>query len=119
MTNLKQNYEQLEAIGSAASSIAHDLNNQLMLAMNYIEFAEATHAHNAIRRCSSLTTDLLSICRTRVFEPQPIDPATFIRSFARSLRLPATCIVRVEGYKVLMPVLIDEPSLERAMRHIV
>jgi signal transduction histidine kinase len=81
------NASRLENVGPVAAGIAHDINNQLMLAMNYLSVADLEGAQAAVGRCSALTGSLLSYCRGEAMAVGPIHPCAFLRSFARQLRM--------------------------------
>lgn len=79
----------LEIIGSAAAGIAHDINNQLMIIVNHLLSADTESAVAAVRRCSALTSSLLSYCRGEPLVLSSVEPAPLLRRFAAQLRLPA------------------------------
>ena len=75
----------LETIGSAAAGIAHDINNQLTLILNYLEITDLRGAREAADRCCALTSSLLSYCRNwktpfRTSKPTPLPSAACSRT---------------------------------------
>jgi signal transduction histidine kinase len=80
------NASRLENLGSAAAGIAHDINNQLTLVLNYLAMSDLEGAQAAVGRCSALTGSLLSYCRGEEIPVGPIDPCAFLRAFCRQLR---------------------------------
>ena len=105
----------LELLGSAAAGIAHDLNNQFTLILNYLAAGDVSSAREAVARCASLTSGLLAYCRGESTPLRPVDPAALVRRFAASLH-PGTGIrVRVEVEGEPRAVLADEMAIERAL----
>jgi signal transduction histidine kinase len=87
----------LERLGFAAAGIAHDINNQLNLIVNYLEPSRpetktlgefrVADAREAVQRCSALTTSLLSWCRSESLVNQSLDPAKVARKFVSEFRV--------------------------------
>ena len=78
----------LEKIGSAAAGIAHDINNQLVLILNHLEMTDVQAARDAVTRCSSLTSNLLSYCRGEAPKTETMELSTFLAVFGASYRPP-------------------------------
>jgi signal transduction histidine kinase len=87
----------LEKLGSAAAGIAHDINNQLNLIVNYLaDGTRVDDAREAAQRCAALTTSLLSWCRTNALVNQSLDPAKVARKFVTEFRPPAGIQLELE-----------------------
>ena len=87
----------LEQIGSAAAGIAHDLNNQLNLIVNYLaDGARVDEAREAAQRCSALTNGLLTYCRTEALVNQSLDPAKIARKFVNEFTVPEGITLEVD-----------------------
>lgn len=86
----------LETIGSAAAGIAHDINNQLMLILNYLETTDVKSARAATDRCAALTSSLLSYSRGEAPVLRRVHVGRFLSDFVETLRLPATVRLRLE-----------------------
>jgi signal transduction histidine kinase len=83
------NESRLERIGSAAAGIAHDINNQLNLIVNYLADGHSVgEAREAAQRCSALTSSLLTYCRDEALVNQSLDPAKVARKFVTEFRVP-------------------------------
>lgn len=78
----------LEIIGFTAAGIAHDINNQLTLIVNYLSQADVAGVQAAVDRCSALTASLLAYSRGEDVALSAVNPALFLRRFAAQLRLP-------------------------------
>src|ERR1700683_5304285 len=78
----------LEIIGFTAAGIAHDINNQLTLIVNYLSLADAAGVQAAVERCAALTASLLAYARGDDVALSAVNPALFLRRFAAQLRLP-------------------------------
>jgi signal transduction histidine kinase len=77
----------LENIELAAAGIAHDINNQLMLIVNYLSLADVESAQTAVGRCSALTSSLLSYCKGDAIAVGPVRPEIFLREFVAGISL--------------------------------
>jgi len=109
----------LEALGSAAAGIAHDINNQLTLLVNYLESADVESARLVAGRCSALTASLLSFCRGEILALRPLDPAAFLRDFIAAVRAPAGIVVEPEIPPALPAIHADSLALTRALSNLV
>lgn len=78
----------LEKLGSAAAGIAHDINNHLVLILNHLEMTDLESAREAISRCSSLTSNLLSYCRGEGAKAELLDFATVLPLFMATCKVP-------------------------------
>jgi signal transduction histidine kinase len=78
----------LEMLGSAAAGIAHDINNQLTLILNYIETMDLGGARAAASRCAALTTSMLACSRSESLDLRPVDVVKFLSDFTGQLCLP-------------------------------
>jgi two-component system NtrC family sensor kinase len=109
----------LEIIGSAASGIAHDINNQLTLIVNHLSVADVESARAAVDRCSALTASLLFYCRGEAIALDVVDPAIFLRHFAAQLCLPGG-IDLVLGIPAALPAIAaNRLALTRVLTNLV
>jgi len=109
----------LEAIGSAAAGIAHDINNHLTLIVNHLEAEDLRSAQQAARRCADLTASLLSYCKGETAQTGPVDPAAFLRHFTGELRLPEDVALVLE-IPASLPAITAEPlGLMRALSNLI
>jgi len=107
------NSMRMEMIGSAAAGVAHDINNQLNLIVNHLEGAQ-----RATERCSALTASLLAYCKGDPIEISSTNPAAFLRSFARQLRLPEGIDLDL-CLPALLPAIATDPlALTRALTNL-
>ena len=111
--------ERLEHIGSAATGIAHDINNQLQLIVNHLSLSDVDGALAAVQQCSALTSRLLAFSRGEKSEPEPIHLGSFIRRFAASLRLPAGVQLVLDVAETPCPVAANPDALSRALSNLV
>jgi len=109
----------LEALGSAAAGIAHDMNNELTLLLNYLSVTNVEEARAAAARCSALTASLLSYCRGGGLDLRRMDPSRFLREFARHLALPESVRLHLEIPEALPPILADGAALTRVLDNLV
>jgi signal transduction histidine kinase/ActR/RegA family two-component response regulator len=117
-----------EAVGRLAGAVAHDFNNSLLVIQGWAELlgprarfdpqlAEALRAiDQAARRSAQLTRRLLTLGRREVSVPRPVQPATFLADFARTLGRVLPEDVRVElQVAETGPILVDAGQLEQAL----
>lgn len=110
----------LEKLGSAAAGIAHDINNQLVLILNHLETTDVQAARNAVTRCSSLTSSLLSYCRGESPASELIDPRSFLRVFAATHQVPKGVELRLGHLDMKLPRLRSErTSLKRILTNLI
>lgn len=88
--------KRLKALGSAAAGFAHDINNHLTVILNYLESENVQGARDAVSRCATLASGLLSWCRGQSLRPRRIDPARFLLEFSATLRLPENITLKWE-----------------------
>jgi two-component system NtrC family sensor kinase len=111
--------KRLERIGSAAAGVAHDINNELMLVLNYLSVADIEAARVATRRCAGLTSRLLSYCRGDEPVSGGVDSAAWLREFAEDLTLPANVRLELELPAALPPIQADPVSLHRVLINLI
>jgi signal transduction histidine kinase len=109
----------LAELGSAAAGIAHDINNQLTLILNYLEIKNVEGARAAAGRCSALTSSLLSWCRGETMRLQSIDTRAFLVDFANSLHVPDTISLTLEAPASLPAIKADPVALSRILTNLV
>jgi len=119
MVQASENPERLEAIGSAAAGIAHDINNQLILIVNHISMKDSDRALAAVARCAALTRSLLDFSRGEPVPLQPLDPGVFLREFLASLQLPQGVRLVADIPVSLPAIAADALTLERALTNLV
>jgi signal transduction histidine kinase len=112
--------EHLAELGSAAAGIAHDINNQLTLILNYLEISNVEGARAAAGRCSALTAGLLSRCRGgEMICPQALDTRAFLVDFADSLNLPDTVSLTLDTTAAFPAIKADPLALTRVLTNLI
>lgn len=119
MSTERLELSRLEVMGSAAAGIAHDINNQLHLIVNYLSGPDIESALEAVQRCSTLTSSLLSYCRGETIELQSLDPAAFLAQYISKLRLPARMALETEIPAALPAIAADPVSLSRVLANLI
>ncbi len=103
----------------AAAGIAHDLNNQLTLILNYLEVSDVAGARAAAGRCTALTGSLLSWCRGEAIHPAAIAIKSFLIDFADSLHLPEGITLTLDIPDPLLEIKADPLALTRILNNLV
>lgn len=111
--------EELAELGSAAAGIAHDINNQLTLILNHLEFSNVEGARAAAGRCSALTAGLLSQCRGETVGLEAIDPGAFLLDFTDSLHLPDTVSLMLDVSAAHPTIKADPLALTRILTNLI
>jgi len=111
--------ESLTDLGSAAAGIAHDLNNQLMLVLNYIEVSNLDGARAAARRCTALTSSLLGWCRGETMSMTRVALDPFLVDFADSVELPEGVSLTLDIPESLPEIKADPVALSRVLTNLV
>jgi signal transduction histidine kinase len=106
-------------LGSAAAGIAHDINNQLTLILNYLETRDIPAARTAAGRCSALTSSLLSWCRGESIHIRSLDPAAFLLDFVDSLHVPDHVRLSFEAEPNRTRIKADPLALTRVLTNLV
>jgi two-component system NtrC family sensor kinase len=109
----------LEIIGFTAAGIAHDINNQLTLIVNYLSLADAAGVQAAVERCSALTASLLAYARGDDVALSAVNPALFLRRFAAQLRLPGSIELILNIPAALPAIAANTLALTRALTNLV
>jgi two-component system NtrC family sensor kinase len=109
----------LEIIGFTAAGIAHDINNQLTLIVNYLSLADAAGVRAAVERCSALTASLLAYARGDDVALSAVKPALFLRRFAAQLRLPDSIELILNIPAALPAIAANTLALTRALTNLV
>lgn len=113
------NETRLERIGSAAAGIAHDINNQLNLIVNYLgDGNSVTEAREAAQRCSALTSSLLTYCHDEALVNQSLDPAKIARKFVCEFRVPEGITLETDIPHSLPLVRANSLAVSRALFNI-
>jgi signal transduction histidine kinase len=114
----------LAALGSAAAGIAHDINNELTLILNYLALCERTTPHmdalrDATRRCAHLTTDMMNYCRGESVVLRDIDAQDFLIEFVEEIKLPPTASLTLDMPEPANRLQADPRALQRILRNLI
>lgn len=104
---------------SAAAGIAHDLNNQLTLILNYLDVSNIEGARRAAGRCTALTSSLMRWSRGETLNLSPVRLSPFLLDFADSLHLPDGISLVLDIASELPGVLADPDALTRVLTNLV
>jgi signal transduction histidine kinase len=113
------NEQSMAELGSAAAGIAHDLNNQLTLILNYLDISNVEGARTAANRCAALTSSLLSWCRGETMRTKPFDVHSFLFDFIDNLPLPDSVTVALEMAEAPMEIKADPLAVTRVLLNLV
>ena len=133
---LEERYRQtqkLEALGTLAGGIAHDLNNILTPILAYSELGkmqtvgnQELHAkfetiENCSQRAAELIRRILSFSRKQKIEVQPLDLRQLIQEFAKMLRrlIREDITLSIALPEKLWPVLADRSQMEQVLMNLV
>ncbi|MCX8012949.1 MAG: ATP-binding protein, partial [Rectinema sp.] len=125
--------QKLEAIGKLASGVAHDLNNFMTSMIGYLEMVklditapdaiseDIKGLEQVIQRTSSLTRQLLSFSRKKVYSPQTVDLRDILSSTYRMLSrlLPERIKLVLENTESPCFVHVDPGHLEQMILNLV
>lgn len=111
--------EALSDLGSAAAGIAHDLNNQLTLILNYLEVSNLEGARAAAGRCTALTSSLLAWCRGEEPRIEPLGLRSFLIDFADSVHVPEGVVLTLDAAEAEDVIEADPVALTRALTNLV
>jgi signal transduction histidine kinase len=117
--NVMTEEKTLAELGSVAAGIAHDLNNQLILILNYLDVSDVAGARAAADRCSALTGSLLSWCRGETLLASPLNLNSFLLDFADSLHLPDGIILTLDCPETSPEIKADPLALNRILTNLV
>jgi signal transduction histidine kinase len=104
---------------SAAAGIAHDLNNQLTLILNYLDVSNIEGARRAAGRCTALTSSLLRWSRGETLTLSPVRLNPFLLDFADSLPIPDGVSLNLDIAGDLPEVFADPAALTRVLTNLV
>jgi signal transduction histidine kinase len=113
------NGSQLETIGSAAAPVAHDINNQLLLIVNYLMLPDVEAALRVAERCAALTAGLLACCKGDPVQVSSTNPAVFLRNFVAQLRLSQGIDLHLNVPDLLPAISADPLALARALTNLI
>jgi signal transduction histidine kinase len=109
----------LEMLGTAAAGIAHDINNQLTLILNYIETTDLEGARKAASRCTALTAGLLSYSRGEALVLAALDVGQFVSEFVAHLTLPPEVHLTIDLKPSLPRIQADPAALNRVITNLI
>jgi len=126
---ITEQQQRLELVGQMASGIAHDLNNQMMLILNHLDFAlrqipahqpvrgDLVDAKKAAERCTEMISSLLSFGRPTVARLKLTNLTAMLAESARLLRrvMPATIDLRFAIDPDLSPILADDTQIQQVI----
>jgi two-component system, cell cycle sensor histidine kinase and response regulator CckA len=121
--------QRLELVGQMTSGIAHDLNNQMMLILNHLDFAlrripahqpvrsDLDDARKAAERCTEMISRLLAFGRPTLARLEMINLTVVLAETARLLRrvIPSNIALQVTIDPDLLPVLADETQIQQVV----
>lgn len=121
--------QRLELVGQMASGIAHDLNNQMMLILNHLDFAlrqipahqpvrgDLTDVRKAAERCTEMISGMLAFGRPTAAPPEPTNLTVILAETSRLLRrlLPSHIDLRFTIEPDLLPVVADETQIQQVI----
>ncbi|HEY1110204.1 MAG TPA: PAS domain S-box protein, partial [Opitutaceae bacterium] len=123
--------QRMEAIGTLAGGVAHDLNNLLspmLMARTLLKETAQTKAeretldiiHQAARRASSIVKQLLAFSRGQDGERHALQVTTIFSEVARFLTetFPRDIALTVKSQQGLLPVLADPTQLHQVMMNL-
>jgi PAS domain S-box-containing protein len=124
--------QKMEAIGTLAGGVAHDFNNYLMILAGQAELILSAlgPSHNlapnleaiisACERCSSLTSQLLTLSRRRSGAPRSVNLGALLRRLVPVLRTALSDAVRIEVSEDEPDALVlaDEGQLEQVLMNL-
>jgi two-component system, cell cycle sensor histidine kinase and response regulator CckA len=127
-----QHQQRLELVGRMATGIAHDLNNQMMVILNHLDFAlEQIPAHHTVRanisdvqraagRCTEMIESLLAFGRPSEVELRPTGLEPILAETCRLLRrtIPANIDLRITIDSSLNPVLADTTQIQQVLMNL-
>jgi signal transduction histidine kinase len=110
--------ETLAELGTAAAGIAHDINNQLTLILNYLEVDDIRGARAATARCSALTSGLLARCRGETLVLQRLHVPSFLADFADTVNIPAGVSLTLDLSKSSDDIKANATALARVLTNL-
>ena len=124
--------QRLELVGQLASGIAHDLNNQLMLMLNHLDYAlRQIPAHQPVRadlndvkkaaeRCTEMISSLLAFGRPTVGRLELTNLTMMLAESARLLRrvMPAAIELQFFIDTNLVSVFADETQIQQVLMNL-
>src|ERR1700688_1803135 len=126
---ITEQQQRLELLGQMASGLAHDLNNQMMLILNHLDFAlRQIPAHQPVRgdlvdvkkaaeRCTEMIGSMLAFGRPTLARLQMTNLSGMLGESARLLRrvMPAMIDLRFAIDPDLTPILADETQIQQVL----
>ena len=128
-TNRLRQSQRLELIGTVASGVAHDLNNQLTVILNHLEFAvhkldpfhpvlpHLLDVQRAAGRCAEMTSSLLAFGARTSSRFQRLNLQGTLEETARLLRrvIPATIDISLTVDPLLETVMADATQIQQIL----
>jgi signal transduction histidine kinase len=97
------------------AGIAHDINNQLTLIVNYLSLPDLDRARTAVDRCAALTAILLDDRN----EIAAMDPVRFLHEFLAQLALPKGIHLETDIPNALPAIRANPLALSRALTNLI
>jgi two-component system cell cycle sensor histidine kinase/response regulator CckA len=121
--------QRLELVGQMTSGVAHDLNNQIMLILNHLDYAlrqipahqpfrgDLLDVRKAAERCTEMVGSLLAFGRPTVARLERTDLTMMLAETSRLLRrvMPARIELRFAIDAGLTPVVADETQIQQVI----
>jgi signal transduction histidine kinase len=101
------------------AGIAHDINNQLTLIVNYLSLPDLDGARRAIDRCSALTAILLDYRKGTSPRIALLDPVRFLHDFLAQLELPKGIHLETEIPNALPAIKANPLALSRSLTNLI
>ena len=124
-----QQSQRLELIGAVATGVAHDLNNQLTVILNHLDFAmhelpasapgrqNLADVQRAAMRCTEITRTLLGFGARGTARPERLDLAPLLHETARLLRrvIPTTVQIALAIDPSLDAIVADATQIQQVL----
>ena len=109
----------MQMVGHFAPGIAHDINNELTLILNYLDGKpDAALAQLAAQRCAMLASSLVSFGRGEGLRLQRTDVSGYLNAVAFELPVAPGVRLDVDFEDSLPDILVDDMGLYRVLRNL-